>query len=190
MSAWLCSNPIPAFCPRCACLPVRRLPSTVWSVWQASRKILSVPWKQANCPLAWLRRLLKATWNGSARSSKRWPIRIFSSGSNAKTSRQRKPKFTAPQPSLPTGFAEPLPTRLFAMPRRNANLRLSRSGSKRADINEQVDGTRYDAMPPGTFSFHMNVPVKLEGGLITINIPVDAVVMPLTSSSRRHAAVD
>ncbi len=43
------------------------------------------------------------------------------------------------------------------------------------------DGTRFDAMPPGTFSFHTNVPVKLEGGLITINIPVDVVVMPFTS---------
>ena len=50
------------------------------------------------------------------------------------------------------------------------------SGYKRT-----VDGTRYDAMPPGTFSFHTNVPVKLEGGLITVNIPVDAVVMPLTA---------
>lgn len=43
------------------------------------------------------------------------------------------------------------------------------------------NGMRYDAMPPGSFSFHTNVPVKLEGGLITINITVDAVVMPLTS---------
>ena len=45
-----------------------------------------------------------------------------------------------------------------------------------------VDGTRYDAMPPGSFSFHTNVPITLEGGLITVNIPVDAVVMPLTSA--------
>ena len=44
-----------------------------------------------------------------------------------------------------------------------------------------VDGTRYAVMPPGTFSFRTNVPVKLEGGLITVNIPVDAVVMPITS---------
>ena len=27
------------------------------------------------------------------------------------------------------------------------------------------EGTRFDAMPPGTFSFRMNVPVKLEGGV-------------------------
>jgi type II restriction enzyme len=37
---------------------------------------------------------------------------------------------------------------------------------------------RFDAMPPGTFSFRLNVPVKLEGGVSTINIPVDIVVMP------------
>lgn len=43
------------------------------------------------------------------------------------------------------------------------------------------DSTRFNAMPPGTFSFRMNVPVKLEGGVKTINIPVDAVVMPKTA---------
>lgn len=40
------------------------------------------------------------------------------------------------------------------------------------------DGTRFDAMPPGTFSFRTNVPIKLEGGIRSINIPIDAVVMP------------
>ena len=40
------------------------------------------------------------------------------------------------------------------------------------------DGTKFNAMLPGTFSFRMNVPVKLEGGMQTVNIPVDAVVMP------------
>jgi hypothetical protein len=40
------------------------------------------------------------------------------------------------------------------------------------------DCSRCDAMKPGTFSFRMNVPVKLEGGTLTVNIPVDAVVMP------------
>jgi hypothetical protein len=40
------------------------------------------------------------------------------------------------------------------------------------------EGTRFDAMPPGTFSFRMNVPVKLEGGVQSVNIPVDAVIMP------------
>lgn len=42
----------------------------------------------------------------------------------------------------------------------------------------QGDGARFDAMPPGTFSFRMNVPVKLEDGVRTVNIPVDAVIMP------------
>jgi hypothetical protein len=41
-------------------------------------------------------------------------------------------------------------------------------------------GTKFNAMPPGTFSFRMNVPVKLEGGLQSINIPIDAVIMPVT----------
>lgn len=37
---------------------------------------------------------------------------------------------------------------------------------------------RFDQMASGTFSFRMNVPVKLEGGRTTVNIPVDAVIMP------------
>ncbi|MCC7147237.1 MAG: XamI family restriction endonuclease [Phycisphaeraceae bacterium] len=40
------------------------------------------------------------------------------------------------------------------------------------------DGMRFDAMPAGTFSFHMNVPVKLEDGIRSVNIPIDAVIMP------------
>jgi len=40
------------------------------------------------------------------------------------------------------------------------------------------EGTKFNAMPPGTFSFRMNVPVKLEGGVQSVNIPIDAVVMP------------
>lgn len=39
-------------------------------------------------------------------------------------------------------------------------------------------GTKFDAMPPGTYSFRLDVPVKQENGGATINIPVDAVVMP------------
>ena len=45
------------------------------------------------------------------------------------------------------------------------------------------DGVRFNTMPSGTFSFRMNVPVKLEGGLKTVNIPVDAVIMPKTSTA-------
>ena len=37
-------------------------------------------------------------------------------------------------------------------------------------------------MLPGTFSFRMNVPVKLENGEKTVNIPVDAIVMPKTAT--------
>jgi XamI restriction endonuclease len=42
-------------------------------------------------------------------------------------------------------------------------------------------GAKFNAMPPGTFSFRMNVPVKLEGGLKSINIPIDAVIMSKNS---------
>lgn len=54
---------------------------------------------------------------------------------------------------------------------------LESRGYKRAP-----DGTRYDTMTPGTFSFRMNVPIKLEGGQVSVNIPVDAVVMPLSAT--------
>lgn len=40
------------------------------------------------------------------------------------------------------------------------------------------EGIHFDAMPPGTFSFRMNVPAKLEGGVKSVNIPIDAVIMP------------
>ena len=36
----------------------------------------------------------------------------------------------------------------------------------------------YDTMPPGTFSFRMNVPAEQEGTGREVNIPVDAVIMP------------
>lgn len=38
--------------------------------------------------------------------------------------------------------------------------------------------TKFDQMQSGTFSFRMNVPIKLEGGMTSINIPIDAVIMP------------
>lgn len=40
------------------------------------------------------------------------------------------------------------------------------------------EGTHFNAMPLGTFGFRMNVPVKLQGGVQSVNIPIDAVVMP------------
>ena len=36
----------------------------------------------------------------------------------------------------------------------------------------------YDTMPPGTFSFRMNVPAEQEWTGRQVNIPVDAVIMP------------
>ena len=41
-----------------------------------------------------------------------------------------------------------------------------------------TEGTKYDEMRPGTFSFRLNVPVAQEGTGRWVNIPVDAVVMP------------
>jgi len=46
------------------------------------------------------------------------------------------------------------------------------------------DGVKFDAMPPGTFSFRMNVPVKLEGGVKSVNIPIDAVINPKRATKR------
>ena len=43
------------------------------------------------------------------------------------------------------------------------------------------EGTRYDNMQPGTFSFRLNVPVEQEGSDRSINVPVDAVIMPKTA---------
>lgn len=40
------------------------------------------------------------------------------------------------------------------------------------------EGVRFDQMRPGTFSFRLNVPVKRESTSKSINIPVDAVIMP------------
>lgn len=44
------------------------------------------------------------------------------------------------------------------------------------------EGIKFNAMQPGTFSFRMNVPVKLGDGIKWINIPVDAVIMPITGN--------
>lgn len=46
-------------------------------------------------------------------------------------------------------------------------------------------GTLFDSMSPGTFSFRMNVPVKLQGGVRNVNIPIDAVIMPQSAKRRR-----
>lgn len=43
-------------------------------------------------------------------------------------------------------------------------------------------GLTFDQLAPGTFSFRLNVPIKLEDGIKQINIPIDAVVMPKKKS--------
>ncbi len=43
------------------------------------------------------------------------------------------------------------------------------------------EGIRYNAMPAGTYSFRLNIPVRTEAGTSTVNIPVDTVVMPLSA---------
>ncbi len=45
------------------------------------------------------------------------------------------------------------------------------------------EGTKFETMPPGTFSFRLNVPIKLEGGVQSVNIPIDAVIMSKTAKS-------
>ena len=47
-------------------------------------------------------------------------------------------------------------------------------------------GTSFQAMAPGTFSFRLNVPVKLQGGVKAINIPIDAVIMPRSAQPRDY----
>lgn len=48
-----------------------------------------------------------------------------------------------------------------------------------------ADNIRFDAMPAGTFSFRTNVQVKREGGRDTVNIPIDAVIMPKKPSRKK-----
>ena len=48
---------------------------------------------------------------------------------------------------------------------------------------QAAEGIAFNAMPPGTFSFRMNVPVRLEGNGKTINIPVDAAIKPRGAAS-------
>jgi len=43
------------------------------------------------------------------------------------------------------------------------------------------EGTTFDDIKPGSFSFRLNVPVKQEGTNNTVNIPADAVIMPKTA---------
>jgi hypothetical protein len=45
------------------------------------------------------------------------------------------------------------------------------------------DHPKFNEMNPGTYAFRLNVPVKLKETSIQVNIPIDAVVMPLQSKS-------
>lgn len=46
------------------------------------------------------------------------------------------------------------------------------------------NGVRYNEMKPGTFSFHVNVPVHITGEQDkTVNIPVDVAIMPLSAKT-------
>ncbi len=50
---------------------------------------------------------------------------------------------------------------------------------------ENGAGIKFDQMPPGTFSFRTNVPVIIaneQGAEISVNIPVDVVIMPLNAN--------
>lgn len=49
------------------------------------------------------------------------------------------------------------------------------------DISRQP-GLRFDAMPTGTFSFRLNVPIQQEASDRTVNIPIDTVIMPKRGS--------
>jgi type II restriction enzyme len=44
------------------------------------------------------------------------------------------------------------------------------------------DNAKFNSLPPGTYSFRMNVPIKLEGGQ-QVNIPIDAVIMSKKADS-------
>jgi type II restriction enzyme len=57
---------------------------------------------------------------------------------------------------------------------------LEARGYRPVQLGERV---RFNAMLPGTFSFRLNVPVKLEGGVAEVNIPIDAVIMPKSASA-------
>jgi XamI-like restriction endonuclease len=57
---------------------------------------------------------------------------------------------------------------------------LEARGYRHMQVGERV---RFNAMSSGSFSFHLNVPVKLGGGVQEVNIPVDAVIMPKTAQA-------
>lgn len=56
---------------------------------------------------------------------------------------------------------------------------LESRGYRQLTANE---GTKYNSMSPGTFSFRMNVPITLVDGTSSVNIPVDVVIMQKTAN--------
>jgi hypothetical protein len=56
-------------------------------------------------------------------------------------------------------------------------------GYTHIDDHESRDWS-FETMPQGTFSFRTNIPVHLENGEKSVNIPVDVVVMPLHTPHR------
>jgi XamI restriction endonuclease len=57
---------------------------------------------------------------------------------------------------------------------------LEKRGYRLLPISERVT---FDALLPGTFGFRLNVPVRLEGGIQQVNIPVDVAIMPKAAVS-------
>jgi type II restriction enzyme len=57
---------------------------------------------------------------------------------------------------------------------------LEARGYRPVQLGERV---KFNALLPGTFSFRLNVPVKLEGGVAEVNLPIDAVIMPKSASA-------
>lgn len=52
---------------------------------------------------------------------------------------------------------------------------LSKSGYSKLSSGK---GAKYDNMKPGTYTFRLNIPVSQEDTVKSVNIPVDAVIMP------------
>ena len=44
-----------------------------------------------------------------------------------------------------------------------------------------MERTKFNAMLPGTYAFRLNIPIEQEGATKSVNIPIDAVVMPKTA---------
>jgi XamI restriction endonuclease len=52
---------------------------------------------------------------------------------------------------------------------------------KASNYKPLPEGIRYNAMPPGTYSFRLNVPVNIDSSTASVNIPIDTAVMPLSA---------